>query len=195
MQSPLPGRAAQLKMAAYKARFSVLPSQNARLAAVLILLYPKSKWHTVFIQRVSNKSKDRHSGQMSFPGGKFEESDRTLSYAALREAEEEIGIDASKVNLLGPLTDLYIPVSNFLVHPFVGTIDYTPEFKPEASEVSKIVEAPLSLLQDSETRAFKNIQVSPELTLPNVPYFNVHGHVVWGATAMILNEFLELLEQ
>jgi 8-oxo-dGTP pyrophosphatase MutT (NUDIX family) len=146
----------------------------------------------VFIERVSNKKDDRHSGQISFPGGKLEDSDPSPAFAALRETEEEIGVEMNKVNLLGKLTDLYIPVSNFLVYPFVGFMEEEPVFRRQESEVASIVESPLDHLLTPETRGVTHLSIQNGLTIPDVPYFDVDGHVVWGATAMMLNEFLEL---
>jgi 8-oxo-dGTP pyrophosphatase MutT (NUDIX family) len=194
LQEPLPGEEFQFKMAAHASRAkAIAPPPDAREASVLILLYPRrSNWHVVFIERVSNKKDDRHSGQISFPGGKLEDSDPSPAYAALRETEEEVGVDMSKISLLGKLTDLYIPVSNFQVYPFVGFMEEEPVFFRQESEVASILEAPLDHLRAPHTRQTTHLSLQGGITLPDVPYFNVKDHIVWGATAMMLNEFLEL---
>ncbi|MEL6636916.1 MAG: CoA pyrophosphatase [Bacteroidota bacterium] len=194
LRAPLPGPAAQYRMAhAVRGKYQ-LSADDARVACVLIALYPKAaEWHLVLIQRVASNPHDRHGGQISFPGGRYEPSDGSLANGALREAQEEVGIQPDDVEVLGRLTELFIPVSNFMVHPFIGTLDYTPDFVPQPSEVQEIIEVPLSLLRDPASRQRTEIALSERLTLQNVPYFNVEGRVVWGATAMMLNEFLEVL--
>jgi len=195
IQHSLPGIDAQYKMAhAVRQQKPRVPA-DARIACTLILVYPKNnEWHLVLIQRTSsNNPDDRHSGQVSLPGGQQEPIDISLSDTALREAHEEVGIDRSNVSLLGSLTELYIPVSNFIVHPFVAYTEDRPSFKLQASEVKSIIEVPLSLLQDGKTMQKTNIRITEKLILQNVPFYSVGGHVVWGATAMMLSEFLELM--
>lgn len=190
----LPGRSAQYKMAhAVRVNYPPPPA-DARVACVMVLLYPvDSNWHIVLIERMSSNPNDRHGGQISFPGGGLEAEDHSLEACALREANEEVGVKVEDIKILGKLTDLYIPVSNFQVHPFVGKIDYRPEFIPQPSEVKSIVEVPLAHLQDPATLAKIDMDVSPKIKLKNVPYYKVQDHVVWGATAMMLSEFLEVL--
>ena len=192
----LPGKPAQYKMA-HAVRYNHQPAPpNARIACVLALLYPKNEEsHIVLIERMSTNKNDRHSGQISFPGGGLENSDANLGAGAIRETNEEVGVISEDIELLGKMTELYIPVSNFLVHPFIGKIDYTPHFKPQLSEVKSILEVPLSLLRDPATLQKTDLRLSNQLTLKNVPYYNVHNHVVWGATAMMLSEFLEIIER
>jgi len=191
----LPGTAAQIKMATGTRReFPTIPA-NAKEACVLCLLYPKdNEWYIVLTQRVSTNKNDRHSGQMSFPGGKYEDSDASYEQGALRETEEEVGIPAKVVSILGKMTPLYIPVSNFQVYPFVGVIDYTPTFTPEIQEVKEIVETPLSLLLEDSTRQITDLTIR-NYSIKEVPYFNVFGKVVWGATAMMLSEFVEIVKE
>ncbi|MCB0568618.1 MAG: CoA pyrophosphatase [Phaeodactylibacter sp.] len=192
LQDTLPGIEAQYKMAHVVRRLYEPPPPTAKRAGVLALFYPKArKWHIVLIERSASHPADRHGGQISFPGGKYEESDGTLAVTALREAQEEVNIDPRKVELAGPLTELYIPVSNFLVSPYVGFTASTPEFRPQAHEVRSILEVPFDMLQRSETRQETDLRISEGITLRDVPYFNVFGKVVWGATAMILSELLE----
>ena len=109
--------------------------------------------------------------------------------SAVREAEEEIGVPRSGVRVLRDLTPLYIPVSNFLVHPFVGMTDQRPDFLPQPEEVAQILEVPLRTVLDPGIRQVTDLQIHSGFTLKDVPYFDLSGHVVWGATAMILSEF------
>ncbi len=193
LQQPLPGSEAQYRMAHVARRNTPTPPPHARQAAVLALFFPKkATWHIVFIERDNSNPKDRHGGQISFPGGKYEENDQTLQHTALREAHEEVGVDASKVSVLGNLTELYIPVSNFQVNPFVGFIDDEPKFSPQAKEVSAILEVPFNLLRDQNNRKTTDLRIAQNLVLRGVPYFDVFGKVVWGATAMMLSELLEI---
>ena len=197
LQEPLPGREAQYKMASRRRLQELSPHPSppvtAKIACVLNLLFQKDgAWHTVLIERTTNP-RDRHSGQVSFPGGRWEASDGALANVALREAEEEIGAPAGQVEILGQLTDLYIPVSNFLVHPFVGLLQTAPNFCPQAGEVENILTPRLEVFHSNENRKRTDVNVGQGITLQNVPYFEVEGRVVWGATAMIMNEFLELL--
>ena len=195
LQQPLPGYAAQHRMAHAVRRSNPVPPVDARIASVLALFYPKeSQWHIVLIERESSNPNDRHGGQISFPGGRYEEADVDLSHTALREAEEEVGVDAQKVTVLGRLTDLYIPVSNFLVNPFVGYMEATPIFNPQLEEVRSILEVPFSLLNDPQTIRSKDMHLAENIVLRNVPFFNVFDKVVWGATAMMLSELLEVAQ-
>ncbi len=192
--NPLPGRAIQSKMAPLTPR-EFTPDPDARIACVLVLLYPKnSDWHIVLIERMSSDNKnDRHSGQISFPGGQYEESDVLLSTAALREAEEEIGVISKDISIIGQLSDMYIPVSNFLVHPFVGYVAYAPNFVAQPSEVKGILEIPIPKLLDPSTIQSTDIKILSGMILKDVPYYSLNGHIVWGATAMMLSEFLEVV--
>ena len=163
---------------------------------MLSLFYPKQgDWYLVLIERMSNNLQDRHRGQISFPGGKREKEDDSLLQTALREAEEEVGVPSRLVKPLGKLTELYIPVSNFLVQPFVGFTEKTPSFSPEPLEVKSIIEVPLSLLLDPKTVKTTSIRLTDNMTLQHVPYYDVYGNVVWGATAMMLSELLEIIAE
>lgn len=193
LRHPLPGRDAQLKMAHITRRLYVEAPKEARQAAVLATLFQKNEeWHVVFIERNAN-DRDHHGGQISFPGGKYEPGDGSLLFTALRETEEEIGISKSDVKILGGLTDLYIPVSNFQVHPFVGYLDYQPEYRLQLEEVSGVLEVPVAVFHRNDIRKTTDIRISRQLTLRNVPYFEVEGKILWGATAMMMAELVELL--
>lgn len=185
--------AAQKKMAPIsrpERRPESLPGK-ARLGGVLILFYCRQhELHLVLTRRRDDLNS--HAGQISFPGGKHEE-DETLQDTAVREAHEEIGIDPAAVTILGELTPLYIPPSDFEVHPTVAWYSngQQPEFYPSDAEVAEILEVPLRHLLHPETRVEELWDWRGGKVL--VPYFNVEGHKVWGATAMMLSELVERL--
>lgn len=167
-----------------------LPGQP-RIGGVLLLLYCYAqKMHLVLTRRRDDLNS--HAGQISFPGGK-QEANETAVQAALRETEEEIGVSAARITILGELTSIYIPPSDFEVHPFVGWVrdGERPFFVPETREVAEIIEVPLQQLLDPKTREIGPIPVRGATY--TVPYYNVSGHKVWGATAILLSEFLERL--
>lgn len=166
-------------------------------SAVLILLYPQVEpfsVRTVLILRPENEG-GNHAGQVSFPGGGFDESDKDLSETALREAEEEIGIDRHGVSLLGELTPLYIPVSNFMVHPFVGVMRSIPKFSHHPMEVSKILEVDVHdfIAGANIGSADKFLKVLNSKM--EVPCYKINGEIIWGATAMMISEFSEILRR
>ena len=194
LSQPLPGRSAQYEMAHAVRQNPPPPPTDAREAGVLALLFPKEKtWHLTLILRQNNNPNDRHGGQVSFPGGKRDQTDADLQATALREAEEEVGIDRNSINILGALSELYIPVSNFKVQPYVGFVDSTPQFVPQPSEVQAILEVPFLHFLDNNTRRVKDLKLYPQLTLRDVPYFAVADQTVWGATAMMISELVAVL--
>ncbi len=191
----LPGQAAQHKMSHPVRRLAQPAPATARKAGVLCLFYEKNdEPYVVFIQRTSSNSNDRHGGQIAFPGGKAEESDADMTATALRETEEEIGIPAADIDILGALTPLYIPVSDFRVFPFVGYVDYAPTFVPQEAEVAAVLEIPFSLLQDKISRKVKDMRFSENIIMKDMPYFDLQGYTLWGATAMMMSELLELVD-
>lgn len=194
LNGDLPGRESQLKMARF-GRSKEVP-EDYKPAAVLLLLFPKEgDLHFVLTKRTSRFKGDRHSGQVSFPGGSREETDKGLSHTAIRETHEEIGVDPDQITILGSLTELYIPVSNFLVNPYVGFAEAQPLYTPQIEEVEEIIEVPLELLMEPTTLKFKDLTIHDGLLIKEVPYFDIYDHVVWGATAMMLNEFRTIIEQ
>lgn len=191
---PLPGIQAQLKMAHLERRINYshlkIPDY-ARMGAVLILLFEEEgSLKTCLIERTQYDGV--HSGQIAFPGGK-KEPDESLEETAVREAEEEIGVRQTDITLLGRLTELYIPPSNFLVHPFVGIIPYKPSFLLQPEEVAGLYEIKIDDLSDERLRGEKKITLGSGITV-QTPFFGFQGKTVWGATAMIISEFLEVLE-
>lgn len=192
LQQPLPGTAAQLKMANAFRKTQPDDPDKVQVASTLLLLYQKEEaWYFPLIQRTSSNPNDQHSGQIAFPGGKREKADFNLEMTAIREAEEEIGVPAKDITILGRLTQLYIPVSNFMVHPFVGYLPYVPSFVRQQSEVVEVLEIPLSDLKNSANQKKKEIKLSQGIRLKDVPYFDIQEKTIWGATAMMLSEFLE----
>lgn len=194
-EKPLPGIEAQYRMAtAFRYERTPAPP-TATDAGVLALFYPvNKKWHIVLIERTSRYVNDRHKGQISFPGGRYEASDPSLEFTALREAEEEVGVNPNQVTVLGKLTELYIPVSNFLVHPYVGYTEKRPDFVPQITEVAGILEVPFEHFQSEKNIQKKNMTLQNNIQLQGVPYFDIEGKVLWGATAMMISELMALVE-
>lgn len=192
----LPGMEAQMLMAPpfreALLKQSVTLRAKAKLAAVMALFYPNKQGETHLVFIVRKSSPGVHSGQIGFPGGKPELGDVDLKATAVRETWEEIGVSSDSIHVLCPLTDLYIPPSNFNVFPYIGMTTSTPNFKRQPSEVESIIEIPLIDILDDSKRVFSLVSTSygPKV---NVPAFNFEGHIVWGATAMILMEIIELL--
>lgn len=191
----LPGTEVQWEMASSDRRIRNFPrvaGNDAREAGVLILLYPyRNSVYTVFMQR--HHYEGVHGGQISFPGGKREKTDKDVIAAALREAEEETGADRSSISVLGTLTPLFIPVSNMLVTPVVGWTDSRPGFNPRDEEVDFLIEAGLKRFCDSSIVKTKPMDIRGETI--EVKYFDYDGHVIWGATAMMLHELLVIISR
>ena len=165
---------------------------RARKSAVLIMLYEKSgKLFFPVIQRTEYKG--AHSGQIALPGGKFEKTDDSFEYTALRETEEEIGIKRKNVSIIGHLSELYIPPSNFMVKPFVGFFSEKPDFKIDLKEVQRIIEIPLSAFFKSGVVKEKPFISSSSGATKKAPYFAVENIEIWGATAMIISELIETI--
>jgi 8-oxo-dGTP pyrophosphatase MutT (NUDIX family) len=132
-----------------------------------------------------------HAGEICFPGGGFEEHDPSISFTALRETSEELGIDPQKIQVIGPITPIYISASNNIVHPIVGWTDARPSFVPSPDEVEKIIEVPLSALLDPLNRI--DCQRTSRGKERTVPCYRIQEEFIWGATAMILSELLLIL--
>jgi 8-oxo-dGTP pyrophosphatase MutT (NUDIX family) len=194
LQGTLPGLSQQLAMAPpYREvpNEAWVRAQNPKEAAVLLLLFERAgDWQLLFTKRVAYPGV--HSAQISFPGGKMEAVDLSKQQTALRETEEEVGVSAQHIELLGPLTPLYIPPSNFLVDPFVGRLTEAPRWVPQVSEVAEIVEIPLNYLLQTNARTERNIAVGNGQR--TVPGFVWEEHFIWGATAMMLEEFLTVVQ-
>lgn len=192
----LPGEKAHFEM--YPERISakkaVTEKRNYRDSSVLILLYQEfDELKFVLIER--QEYLGQHAGQISLPGGKYEKTDKNLAYTALRETEEEIGVCAKNIELLGALTKIYIPISNFIVQPYIGFSTKIESFKPDVREVKTILHCPVSALLDDWNKIETEIIRSDKNVLKNVPAFMLEEKVVWGATAIILNEFKQILKR
>ena len=163
-----------------------------RKSAVGLILYPEVE--TIKCVLIERPSYDGfHSGQISFPGGKINPKDPHLEYTARRECYEEINLPIGNGELIGKLSEVYIPVSQFLVQPFVFILSQKPLLSPDEREVKSIIEFDIfHLLKDSVLKT-KDMMLTKGYSEKNVPYFDLDGHTVWGATAMILSEFREIL--
>ncbi|NAW50949.1 NUDIX domain-containing protein [Elizabethkingia argentiflava] len=166
---------------------------HPKLAAVNILLYPKShQWYFPLIVR-SFSPRDCHSGQISLPGGKYESYDVSFEETAKRETFEELGIDKDSMSIIKALTPIYIPSSNFYVYAYVSWMDKTPIFSIQESEAQELIEIPVNSLF--------NLPDPPEMKIlhstqgKKVPVIDFKGHIIWGATSMILSEFRDLMKK
>jgi 8-oxo-dGTP pyrophosphatase MutT (NUDIX family) len=187
----LPGVEAQVRMApqprgGWKPGFA--PDQ-ARPAAALLLLFPVDGRAVVLLTKRA-PDLPTHAGQVSLPGGAVDPGE-SIEDAALREAEEEVGLARAGVGLIGRLTPLHIPVSGFVLHPVVGVAPARPAMRPEPGEVERIIEAPVAqLLDPARHHRVSRVRDGYEFEMP---YFDLDGEQVWGATAMVLAEFAAVL--
>ncbi len=193
LSQPLPGQPAQFQMAPLSRRQPSRASTEAkdcREAGVLALFYPDQddRPHLMLTRRP--EAMNKHAGQVAFPGGR-RESGESLEETALRETEEEVLVAASQIDVLGELTSLYIPPSNFCVHPFVGAISHTPDLSVRTEEVADIFGVPPVHLTDPAMRASKPMELGG--ITRDIPHFMLQGHVVWGATAMMMAELAAVL--
>ncbi len=163
---------------------------DVKRAAVLMLIVDSNDRPELILTK-RKVYKGVHSGQISLPGGKREESDRNYQHTALRETEEEIGIPSSKIEVLAQLSELYIPPSNFLVQPFLGIMEEQTEFIAEESEVEQIIPVDLNQLFHPDTRGEHYVDARGHRI--KVPAYKVDDHIIWGATAMMISELKELL--
>ncbi len=186
----IPGEASHKKM--YP---SIRPSNNktiSRNASVMILIYLKNETlHTIFIRRPEDGT--IHSGQVSLPGGKEEPADHDLIETGIRETHEEIGIELKKTEIVSSLTPIHIKASNFIVQPIVAMIDYNPIFSADAKEVASLIETPIQALTDDMNQKVKLFS-SHGVTF-SAPYYDIQGEVIWGATAIIITEFTDILKR
>jgi len=191
LAGPLPGKNAHFDMipSARLREFDPIP-ETARKSAVMILLFERNNnVNTLLILRPAYEGV--HSSQISFPGGSYNDEDMTLENTALRETEEETGVDRNKIKIIGSLTELYIPPSNFLVKPFIGFTEDLGQLIPDKTEVERIFEVDISDLVGDKNIKTKKIRIRNGQEF-ETPYYDVSGETVWGATAMIIREFSEI---
>jgi len=171
---------------------ALIKAKSPRESAVLALIYPiQNAPHIVLIERPEYQGV--HSKQIAFPGGAREPEDKTLEETALREAKEEVGVIPSDVLISKPLSPVYIPPSNFIVHPFIAFTPNRPRFTPQESEVAKIIEYPIEHLLDLSNRKRVTVTAGLQNTRIKTNAFVFSEHVIWGATGMMLNELRILI--
>lgn len=195
-QAELPGEEAHKPMMPINRPLSsdaLKEAIDAKESAVAVMLFEEDGiHHCALIQRPSYDGS--HSGQVSFPGGKREFSDENLAFTAIRECWEEVGIQLSDNYLIGKLTSVYIPVSNFHVEPFLFYYPEKPAFKADEREVESIFTITMNELLDDSNLDQMEVKINPNLTMKNIPCFNIADKQIWGATALILNELKEILK-
>ena len=195
---PLLGEEAHFKMApAFRsAELKRLQNQrkNAKQSAVLSLFYPSEKNTVNLLLMLRKTYKGVHSNQVGFPGGKVEKDDLSLMHTALRETHEEVGVHPKKIEIVSKLSSIYIPPSNFEVHPYIGLYSKPSPFVIQESEVELLIEVPLTDFMDDEKIITQNLSTSYAKNV-DVPAFKLNGYIVWGATAMMLSELKDLLKQ
>lgn len=160
----------------------------------MAVFYPGASQNTQLVLILRKTYQGVHSNQIGFPGGRAEEIDKNLKYTALRETEEEVGIPRNEVQVIKKLTKLYIPPSNFWVQPYMGLLENTPRLIPQPEEVEKIIEVDLDDFMDMNNLVTTRLSTFYAKDI-EVPAFKLKGHIVWGATGMMLNEIRELLSK
>lgn len=189
----LPGRGAQFIMAPVGREpiEKLLAKRNAAVSVVIIVC-PETQNHEIILMKRPEYD-GPHSDQVSFPGGKQEKGDLNLQDTAIRECYEETGLELKIGNLAGSLTPLYISVSKYMVYPYIFIFDEIPNFNTDPAEVSYIIRFPLNKLLDENLKQHKTIEIGNQKI--DAPYFAIKNEIVWGATAMILSEFIEILRR
>ncbi len=193
LQEDLPGQKAHIEMYP-PSRFREMnrSRDTAKKSAVLLMLYEKN--NSVYIMLiVRTKGDNAHSGQISFPGGKCEQFDENITATALREANEEIGVNIENIKVIGQLSSLFIPVSNFIVYPVVAYHTGSLELNPNHAEVSELLEIPIHSLLDSKNKIISKVNARGKIV--KVPSFVIQDKIIWGATAMMINEFIYVLKK
>jgi 8-oxo-dGTP pyrophosphatase MutT (NUDIX family) len=195
LASNLPGKRAHHKFTPphrlSAPEFNQLSEHTKESAVAVILYFSNNEATCLLLQR--SEYPGNHSGQICFPGGKREETDENIEITARRECLEETGVCLEQGNLLGKLTEVYIPVSQFMVHPFVYYLENEPVFLPNPREVAEIVTFPLLQLVNDEWISTTDITLQNGTIYQNVPYFSISEKIVWGATALLLGELREVL--
>jgi len=196
LADPLPGIDSHLKMAPKNRAEELLTKKDeihdAKKSAVMILFFHDDNGLKMIVIRRSIYV-GIHSGQIAFPGGRYEDEDGSVQITALREIEEEIGIARDKIEVLGRLSDIYVPPSNFLISVFVGYLAEKPQYKMEEREVAEIIEIPFAEFFKKDVIKLKDFYVNSEKVVLNAPYFDIANAEVWGASAMVISELLSIL--
>lgn len=194
----LPGTESHLKMApthrAEELKEAASKIEAARKSAVMILFFRDENQELRMIVIRRSEYVGVHSGQIAFPGGRFEEEDGDVEITALREVEEEIGIPREKIELLGRLSDIYVPPSNFLISVFVGHLNEKPQYSIQEREVSEVIEIPFRDFYQSDIVKQKEFFVRSQNASSYAPYFDVTNAEIWGASAMVISELLDVLQ-
>ena len=190
LRRDLEGKSAQQKMMITPNRFPTKSQENEGIpASILLLLYPlEGEWFFFLTKR--SQDVEHHKGQISFPGGVVEMNESKMN-AAIRETNEEIGVDRDVIKIIGNLTPLYIPVSNFHISPYVGWTEEKPHTKVQDAEVKRVFSVSINdLILEKNLKTKKDFFSNKSV---KVPYFYLNGETVWGATSMILSEFKFIL--
>jgi len=193
IRGPLPGEETHLPLEAFSAKYLDLkPNKQTRKSAVLILLYPSA--NEIYFPLIVRSLYDGfHSGEVGFPGGRYELTDEDLIQTALREANEEIGLNTGDVKILGTLTEIFIGPSNFFVLPVVGYLPYRPEFLPDDREVKDVLEVRLDYFLQPNSISSSVINIPGDIV--RTPHYTLQDHKIWGATAKMINELLAVLSR
>ncbi len=196
LQQELPGETAHREMLSERRAKGIIKFKKRaqpRMCGVLLLLYPhQDNWFLPFIQRPNYEGVQNHGGQIAFPGGGEEQDDSSRLHTALRETQEEIGVIVQEQQVIGQLSEIYIAPSDSYVIPYIAIHDERPSFMPDPKEVAELHEFSIQTFLNNNNRKVKRDKFGGD-TEWEVPYFDAQGHVIWGATAMMLNEFLHIL--
>ncbi len=194
----LPGEAAHKKLAPLlrlkELKELDISKRDPEEAGVMAVFYPDMEKETRLVLILRKTYKGVHSNQVGFPGGRVEATDLDLEETALRETEEEVGIPQSQIEVIKKLSRLYIPPSNFWVQPYIGLVHHTPRMIRQESEVEAILEVKLSEFLNDENIIVERLSTSYAESI-EVPAYRLNGHVVWGATGMMLSEIRDLILQ
>jgi 8-oxo-dGTP pyrophosphatase MutT (NUDIX family) len=199
LSKPLPGITSHLKMApehrAKELEDASSQKPTAKKSAVMILFFIDKQKNTkiIFIRRSDYVG--IHAGQMGLPGGRYEEEDKDTLITALRETTEEIGISAEKIEVVGKLSGIYIPSSNFFVDPYIGFLKEKPEYTIDAREVKEVVEINLSDLIKEDAVRYKHFVTHGKSQTTLAPYYLIDNVEIWGATAMIISELIDIIKE
>lgn len=191
-KQPLPAKKAHIEMLPETKipHLALKDEKTAEQSSVLIMFYHKNNdIYTLFIKRSTYDGV--HSGQIAFPGGKSEPGDKDLAETAIREAKEEIGIDTDNVIIKGKLSEVYISPSNNIVTPFAGIYKGQPQFNPNSIEVNKLIEVSITEVLNKKNKSKAQVKAA-DGRIYDAPCFRFKNHIIWGATAMMLNEFIVL---